>query len=208
MGAPALGYPWAWSIYTWIDGETADGERVGDLAGFARELAAFLKALHAIDTRDGPRAGQHSFFRGGSLTAYDAQTREAINRLGDQNLRRTAEDLWDTAVCTEWAAAPVWVHGDMAPGNLLVNRGRLSAVIDFGCLAVGDPACDLAIAWTFFADESRETFRQALGLDEATWARGRAWALWKALILTTGLAKGPPRDLASAKQVLERVLIG
>jgi aminoglycoside phosphotransferase (APT) family kinase protein len=76
----------------------------------------------------------------------------------------------------------VWVHGDVAPSNLLVVDGRLGAVIDFGCTAVGDPACDLVIAWTLFEDESREVFRRSLPFDDATWARGRGWALWKSLV--------------------------
>ena len=77
---------------------------------------------------------------------------------------------------------PMWVHGDVTASNLLVVGGRLSAVIDFGCSAVGDPACDTVMAWTFFHGESRHAFREQLGLDEGTWARGRGWALWKALI--------------------------
>ncbi len=186
MGAPAMGYPWQWSIYAWIDGEPARKASIDDFAGFARETAYFLKALHAIDAASGPTAGQHSFFRGGSLTAYDQETREAINRLDNRSERACAEKLWNAAIGTEWESAPVWVHGDMAAGNLLVSQGRLCGVIDFGCLAVGDPSCDLAIAWTFFEDEAREDFRQALGLDQATWTRGKAWALWKALILATG----------------------
>ena len=168
MGAPAMGYPWRWSIYAWIDGEPAKKASIDDFAGFARETACFLKALHAIDAAGGPSAGQHSFFRGGSLTAYDQETREAINRLDDRSERTCAEKLWNAGIGTEWDSAPVWVHGDMAAGNLLVSQGRLCGVIDFGCLAVGDPACDLAIAWAFFEDEAREDFRQALGDRKST----------------------------------------
>jgi aminoglycoside phosphotransferase (APT) family kinase protein len=205
-GTRAVGYPWSWSIYRWIDGEPANDARIDDLTRFARELAAFLKALHEVDTTNGPIAGEHSFFRGGSLTAYDAETREAIDRLDDPTERSSAENLWNAAVAIEWQSAPVWVHGDVAPGNLLVNQGRLSAVIDFGCLAVGDPACDLAIAWTFFEGESRDEFRRALDLDEAAWTRGKAWALWKALILSTVLVDGPLQDRSNAKEYLRRVL--
>ena len=206
MGAPALEYPWQWSIYAWIDGEPAKKASIDGCAGFARETASFLKALHAIDAAGGPSAGQHSFFRGGSLTAYDQETRDAINRLDDRSERTRADKLWNAAIATEWGSAPVWVHGDMAAGNLLVSQDHLCGVIDFGCLAVGDPACDLAIAWTFFDDEAREDFRGALGLDQATWTRGKAWALWKALILATGLVDGPLDDTVGAKDVLRRVL--
>jgi aminoglycoside phosphotransferase (APT) family kinase protein len=206
MGLPGFGYPWSWSIYGWIVGEPAEQALIDDLVGFARELARFLGALHAIDATSGPPAGQHSFFRGGSLATYDKETREAIKRLSDQTQASAAEELWNAALATEWEFAPVWVHGDVAPGNLLVSQGRLCAVIDFGCLAIGDPACDLAIAWTFFEGKSREEFRGGLCLDKATWLRGRAWALWKALILATGLIEGPVQDRANAGRVLRRVL--
>jgi aminoglycoside phosphotransferase (APT) family kinase protein len=201
-----MGYPWSWSIYTWIDGEPAKKTLINDLAKFARETAYFLKALQSIDTASGPSAGQHSFFRGGSLTAYDQEAREAINRLQDRSERTSAEELWNAAISTEWEPAPVWVHGDMTADNLLVSGDHLSGVIDFGCLAVGDPACDLAIAWTFFEQDSREDFRRTLASDRATWTRGKAWALWKALIQATGLVDGPLKDTANAKEVLRWVL--
>ena len=94
---------------------------------------------------------------------------------------------------TTWSGSPVWVHGDVSAGNLLVQEGRLSAVIDFGQLTIGDPACDLAIAWTLFSGESREIFRAMLPLDADTWARGRAWTLWKALIIATSQKQMPSK---------------
>jgi aminoglycoside phosphotransferase (APT) family kinase protein len=89
--------------------------------------------------------------------------------------------VWNEALASTWQRAPVWVHGDIAIGNLLVENGQLSAVIDFGQLCIGDPACDLAIAWTLFTGESRDAFCEVLKLDSATWARGRGWTIWKAL---------------------------
>jgi len=182
MGEPGEGYPWHWSVYRWLRGEPATVERVHDLELFAHDLSAFLAALYEIDPASGPPAGQHSFFRGGPLATYDAETRASITALADRIDARAATQVWEAALATEWRQALVWVHGDVAGSNLLVVGGRLSAVIDFGCSAVGDPACDLAIAWTFLFADSREAFRDRLGLDRGTWARGRGWALWKALI--------------------------
>jgi aminoglycoside phosphotransferase (APT) family kinase protein len=187
MGQPAAGYPWHWSIYRWLDGEIATSERIADLPQFARDLAQFLVALYQIDPTGGPPPGPHNFFRGGSLTVYDGETRQAIAALDGAIDTGAATAVWEAALAATWRDPPVWVHGDVAAGNLLVENGRLSAVIDFGSSGVGDPACDLAIAWTLFAGESRETFRAALPVDDATWARGRGWTLWKALITLAAL---------------------
>ncbi|MEO0604575.1 MAG: aminoglycoside phosphotransferase family protein [Myxococcota bacterium] len=178
-GRPGRGYPWEWSIYAWIEGNMpVDCHDVS----LAEALASFLRALYALDTTDGPRPGLHNFFRGGPLAAYDGEVCDAIDRLGDRVGRVRALTVWSLALASTLEAPPVWVHGDITPGNLLVREGRLHAVIDFGGLAVGDPACDLTIAWTFFEGRAREAFRLAVGMDEGTWARARGWALWKALI--------------------------
>jgi len=188
IGAPGDGYPWPWSVNRWLEGESALAGPIDDRREFAADLAAFLAALQAIDAADGPPAGPHSFWRGGPLATYDAETRQAIAALGDRIDGDGAAEVWDAALAATWAAPPVWVHGDVAPGNLLVHAGRLSAVIDFGQACVGDPACDLAIAWTFLEGDSRAAFRAGLPLDPATWARGRGWCLWKALIIFAGLS--------------------
>ena len=181
MGQPGSGFPRPWSIYRWIDGEPASVDRVADVTAFATDLAGFLAALYTIDARNGPPAGKHSFFRGGPLDTYDAQSRESLRLLGGEIDRDAATEVWDAAVASLWDRSPVWVHGDVTASNLLVADGRLRAVIDFGCAAVGDPACDLVMAWTFFTDAGRSAFRRGLPLDDGTWARGRGWALWKAL---------------------------
>ena len=181
MGKPGEGYPWHWSVYSWLDGKTASLEGIDDVRQFASSLAEFLVALQKIDTTGGPMAGAQNFYRGGSLAVYDIETRQAIKALGDNPNAKIMTEVWDAALSSTWQSSPVWVHGDIAVGNLLVSGGQLSAVIDFGQLGVGDPACDLAIAWTFFTGESRDVFRAALKLDTATWARGRGWALWKTL---------------------------
>ena len=208
IGAPADGYPWKWSIYRWIEGDTAAPERIADLSNFAASLAHFLIALQRIDTTDGPRPGPHNFHRGGSLTTYDAETRRAIALLKDKIDTKAATEVWEAALKTTWNRPPVWIHGDVSAGNLLVRAGRLSAVIDFGMLGVGDPACDLSIAWTLFSGESREAFRAMLPLDPGTWARGRAWTLWKALIVTAGLTETNAVEAARAWRVIDEVLEG
>lgn len=181
MGKPGLEYPLHWSIYKWIEGNTASIDRIKNLPQFAVALAEFLNALQQCDPTGGPLAGEHNFYRGGALATYDIETREAIASLDDKTYAEVTTEIWNLALSSTWQSPPVWVHGDIAIGNLLVNKGQLSAVIDFGQLCIGDPACDLAIAWTLFTGESRDAFRATLKLDSATWARGRGWTLWKAL---------------------------
>ncbi|UVK53750.1 aminoglycoside phosphotransferase family protein [Mesorhizobium sp. AR02] len=186
MGMPAEGYPWHWSVYDWIEGETAKRARIADLSKFAADLAGFLTALKRVDPTGGPAPGQHNFFRGGPLTVYDGEARQAITALGNRIDASAASAVWEAALAATWQGPPVWFHGDVASGNLLVEDGRLSAVIDFGTSGVGDPSCDLAIAWTLFQGESREVFRAGIAVDDAAWARGRGWAQWKALITVAG----------------------
>lgn len=181
LGAPGCGFPRPWSVYRWIAGETASAERVRDLRTFAVDVADFLARLQSVDAGDGPAAGVHSFGRGGPLSLYDGDVRAGLSALPAQVQERDVLDVWRTAVSSPFDAAPRWFHGDMAPSNLLVRDGRLAAVIDFGTCGVGDPACDLVLAWTFLDAEARHTFRRALDVDSSTWARGRGWALWKAL---------------------------
>jgi aminoglycoside phosphotransferase (APT) family kinase protein len=181
-GEPAAGYPYSWSVYRWLDGELASRARIDDLTGFAASLAAFLNALAGIDATDGPEPGQHNFYRGGPLATYEAETLAAVDALGEEIPRDAVLRVWEDAMTTTWDRDPVWLHGDVASGNLLVRDGRLAAVIDFGSSGVGDPACDVVIAWTFLSGPSRDRFRADLDVDAATWSRGRGWALWKALI--------------------------
>lgn len=206
MGTPSDSFPWPWSVCRWIEGKALTVEQVGDTAALAKALADFLVSLHAIDASGGPLAGPHNFFRGGSLRIYDLQTRAAIKRLEEPGAAKLATTAWEEAIASEWTRPPLWVHGDFTARNLLVDGGRLSGVIDFGCLAVGDPACDLAIAWTLMEARDRRLFSEQLALDAATWARARGWALWKALILATGAAEGHPDDVNDAPRVLTEVL--
>ena len=177
QGRPGAGYPWPWSVNRWLDGETARRDNIADLNAFAEELAAFLIALQGVDTGGEPAAGRHSFWRGASLTHYDDETRKAIAALDGRVDASAATADWERALAAEWRGRPVWFHGDYASGNILVRDGRLAAVIDFGTSGVGDPACDLVIAWTFLDAPARTAFRAALGVDDATWQRGRGWVL-------------------------------
>jgi aminoglycoside phosphotransferase (APT) family kinase protein len=181
IGQPDEGFPWLWSVYQWIDGEPVT--RGIDKLALARDVAGFLNALRAIDPAGGPEPGQHSFARGADpMVAYGAEARGVVAALADGIDARAAHAVLDAAAESK-AVRPVWVHGDIAVGNLLARNGRLSAVLDFGCAAVGDPSCDLVLAWVFLEGESRAAFRALVAVDEATWARGRAWALWKAALL-------------------------
>ncbi len=206
IGAPGFDYPWRWSVYRWLKGETAAAGQVNDMKGFARSLGQFLTALQRISADGGPLAGAHNFHRGGSLKVYDEQTREAILKLKGKINEEVVIEIWDTALSSIWQHPSVWVHGDVSTGNLLVQEGQLSAVIDFGILGVGDPACDLVIAWTFFRGESREAFKAALPLDADTWARGRGWALWKALIVVADLPGTDPGAAESSWQTLNEII--
>jgi aminoglycoside phosphotransferase (APT) family kinase protein len=206
MGRPGGEYPWPWSVYRWLDGEPAATGRIADLTRFATDVAGFLNALYRIDATGGPPAGPHNFWRGGPLAVYDAETRRAIAALDGRIDAALATEAWDTALATTWACDPVWVHGDVAVGNLLLREGELGAVIDFGSSGVGDPACDLVIAWTLFEGESREAFRAGLPFDAGTWARGRAWALWKALIVAAGQADTNAREAERSLEIIEEVL--
>lgn len=193
-GKPTPEYPLAWSINRWLVGETVTHTNV-DLQKFAIELARFLKELEAINAENGPQAGAHNFYRGGDLAVYIEEFEQALTQLPAGPQRNHYQDIWTTALATKWEKKPVWVHGDIAVGNLLVNDGHLSGVIDFGILGTGDPACDLVIAWTFFDSKSRKAFKEEMGLDDTTWQRGKGWALWKALIT--------PDDAVSKKVLVD-----
>lgn len=206
MGQPSDEYPWHWSIYRWIEGEMIVKEGPFDRVACAKDLAAFLNALHHIDPSEGPKPGLHSFYRGGPLSHYDHEVQESLALLQGTIDCEKARAIWDQGLNTRWTNDPVWVHGDLSAPNLLARNGKLAAVIDFGQLTTGDPACDLSIAWTLFVGASRAAYRAALPLDDATWHRGRAWTLWKALIIASGLTKAVPRETAQCWPVLRQVM--
>jgi aminoglycoside phosphotransferase (APT) family kinase protein len=206
-GVPGCGFPRPWSVYRWIAGEPLTAEHVGDMGQFAADLADFLAALYRIDPAGGPAPGPHNFFRGGPVAVYDGETRDALAALEGRIDTELAAEVWQAALDATWPSGPVWFHGDISPGNLLLDHGRLSAVIDFGTSGVGDPACDTAIAWTFLSGDSRRIFKARLPVDAAAWTRGRGWALWKAMIvLVEALADGDLPDAAATTHVIEEIL--
>jgi len=206
MGNPSDNYPFHWSVYQWIDGETASHENIADLNQFATDLAHFLHALQCIDSFGGPVAGEHNFYRGGSLKIYDLEVQQAITKLSTEIDMQLITYIWNNALSSTWNKPPVWIHGDIAPTNLLVENGTLAAVIDFGGLAIGDPACDYAIAWTFFDTKSRMIFRKTLAIDNGTWNRARGWALWKALITHAQLPGTNSAEKRNAKKIIDVIV--
>ncbi|QTH42793.1 aminoglycoside phosphotransferase family protein [Cohnella sp. LGH] len=181
-GKPSNEYPLPWSINRWIEGDTVTHDNVLDLGEFAEDLARFLKELEAIDSSKGIPAGVQNFHRGGDLAVYDDDTRSIIETLSGQYDQRLLTEIWELSLATRYSLAPLWLHGDVAVGNLLVRDGRLCGVIDFGTMGVGDPSSDLVMAWNFFDDASREIFLKRMNFDADTVNRARGWALWKALI--------------------------
>ena len=205
VGEPSKAYPWKWSIYSWISGEDAASTPIENLCVLSRELAQFLTTLYQIDPTNGPLPGSHNFHRGGALYTYDSQVRQALVILKDRVDTHLIAQVWEEALASTWSFPPVWIHGDISAGNLLIEKGKLKAVIDFGMMAIGDPACDLAIAWAFFKGESRRLFQQELSIDSDTWRRACGWALWKALIIAADFTSNP-RGTVSPWTIIEDIL--
>ncbi|MFE0707080.1 aminoglycoside phosphotransferase family protein [Streptomyces sp. NPDC058865] len=205
-GRPAEGYPWPWSVYRWRAGENPEAGALGAPALLAEDLAGFVAAMRSVTLPAAPRA-----HRGGPLTSLDTETRAAI-----EQLRRIPEEgvdcdaaaaVWEEALrAPAWDGPPVWLHADLMPGNLLVEAGRLTSVIDFGCLGVGDPACDLFPAWNLLPTGAREVFREALGVDGATWIRGRGRTLSQALIALPYYRRTNSAMASNARHVIRAVL--
>ncbi|HMI90924.1 MAG TPA: aminoglycoside phosphotransferase family protein [Polyangiales bacterium] len=204
-GEASEGYPHAWSVVRWIEGEPP-AQQVNDPA-FARDLAAFVKALHALDASVGPEPGAHNFWRGVPLSARDANMRKRCDWLADLPDIAAITAAWDSALTLPaWDRAPVWIHGDLQRGNLLIRDGRLAGVLDWSALGVGDPAGDLSVAWSLFGAAARTAYRAALNVDDDTWARGRAWALIEG-VLALSYYRGKNDAIAEAgRRVIDVVL--
>ena len=206
IGQPAKDYPCAWSIYEWLEGEPTTRQGVNDPVQFGWDLAKFLVALQRIEPAGGPAPGQHNFFRGAQpMVIYGDEARRSVDKLADIIDVPAAHEVLDAAEAAVITGRPVWIHGDIAVGNLLVREGRLGAVIDFGGCAVGDPACDLVIAWVFLEGAGRDAFRLSVPADDAMWARARGWAVWKAALVLANDAVINPNE-NSPRSVIEAVI--
>ncbi len=205
-GQPDEGYPYHWSVYRWLEGENVSIDQILDPYQTATDLAQFITALQQIDTTNAPLAEEHNL-RGVSLKNRDRVTREAITNLNGMIDTNAALAVWEEALqAAEWRNQPVWFHGDLLIGNILFVQGRLSAVIDFGGLGIGDPACDLMIAWSLFSGKSREVFRERLNVDDATWARGRGQALSQAVIFIPYYVNTNPIGIEYALRMIKEIL--
>lgn len=208
MGAPGEGYPWPWSVYRWLAGENPQAGAISRPELLAEDLARFVASMRRITMPGAPQA-----HRGGPVASLDAATRAAIEEL--RGIPEEGVDcdaalaVWEEALrAPSWYGPLVWLHADLLPGNLLVDGGRLSAVIDFGCLGVGDPACDLFPAWNLLPADAREVFRAALDVDDATWTRGRGRALSQAVIALPYYRRTNPVMARQARHAIGTVLAG
>ncbi len=198
LGDPSEDYPYSWAVYRWLEGETP---RRGTVA-LAHNVATFLGALQRIDTTGAPAVVS----RARPLAVYDSATRAALSRLHSQIDVASATVAWERALeAPAWQDTPVWVHGDLLAANLLLRNDRLSAVLDWGSLCAGDPACDLMIAWSLLAPV-RSEFRALLELDDSTWERGRGWALSQAVIALPYYLHTNPPMVAHARSAIAGVL--
>ena len=206
-GTPGEGYPWQWSVYRWLEGETATLERIADPRQLAIDLAQFITALNDIDTAGQLPAGSLRSYRGEPLACRDEETRVAIAACDGLLDVELVTEVWEAHLqIPAWSGPPVWIHGDIQPGNLLAIQGRLSAVIDFGTLAIGDPAVDQIVAWNLLPADSRDTFRESLAVDNATWARGRGWALSIGLVALPYYQSTNPVLAGVSRRAIDEVL--
>jgi aminoglycoside phosphotransferase (APT) family kinase protein len=198
-GAPDDDYPARWAVYAWLPGANpVPGHGSEELA---QDLARVLRAFAAIDVTGPPTR------RGAPLATQDAAARGALEQLGGMIDVDAAAAAWDAALAAPvWEDESRWLHGDLLPGNLLVRDGRLTGLLDFSLVGVGDPACDLMPAWCVLPAERREAFRAELAVDDATWARGRGWALSMGLIALPYYKDTNPGFAAVARHAIREVL--
>jgi aminoglycoside phosphotransferase (APT) family kinase protein len=207
LGSPAVGYPFHWSVCRWLPGEDAVSSPITDLNEAAISLSRFISTLQKIDTTGGPPPGTHNFFRGASLASRDIQTRAAIESLNGILETAPLTRAWNAALeVAPWDKPPVWLHGDIHAGNLLTKQGRVTAVIDFGGLGIGDPACDLMFAWNLLSADTRATLRLQQTVDAATWDRARGWALSVAVVALPYYLETNPTLVAISRHAISQVL--
>lgn len=198
-GRPCEDYPWEWSVFDWLEGENPEPCVLAKSEMFTVDLALFINALHKIDLPHAPKSNRWD------LKAQDEGFGQSLKQLDSLINTKLAAKIWRDSIKLP-TDAPVLIHGDLLPGNLLINNGRLSAVIDFGLFGLGDPAADLISAWTLLPKSSRAVFREALNVNDATWERGRAWALSIAIIALPYYQDSHPNFANVAKYAIGEVL--
>ncbi|WP_299425259.1 aminoglycoside phosphotransferase family protein [uncultured Meiothermus sp.] len=199
-GKPTSWYPFPWAIYRWIEGSTYQDGLIDDERQAARDLAQFILELRSIAILGAPRGGRPP------LIELDAATRSAIETSGAEVDAEAVLAVWTHSLeSTPWDGKPEWIHTDLLKPNLLVEGGRLCAVIDFGGAGIGDPAADVVPAWSVFGQLGRETFRQVLDVDDDTWIRARGYALHQALLIIPYYLKTNPEFVAMAKRTVEEI---
>ena len=207
LGHPDRGFPWPWSIGRWLEGSPATTDQIAEPRQAAMALGQFVAAMRQIDLPNGPPPSVGNSFRGVPLRLRDEPTRHALAQLRGIIDTDAASKAWEEALrAPAWEQPGVWLHGDLQAGNLLARGGALDVVIDFGCLCVGDPACDVMAAWTYFAGEARDWFRAELTVDDATWARARGWALSMGLIALPYYRETNPAFTEVARKMILEVL--
>ncbi|WP_108812195.1 phosphotransferase [Sphingorhabdus sp. Alg231-15] len=208
VGSPAENYQSPWAIYRWIEGIEVNRGGINDINVAAETNADFIRVLHGGDISMIPSYGEHNNFRGCPLRKRDEPTRQAILNLSDIYDATELLAFWEKSLTIpSWTEEPVLVHGDIHAGNLLMNNGNISAVIDFGLMGTGDPAVDLIVNWSLLSNGARKRFRDVLGTDDNTWLRGRGWAFSTAMIAHSYYRHSNPFMTGMAKQVISEVLI-
>jgi len=203
LGTPSSLFPYPWSIRRWIDGSTPSPGNANGGGRLALDIARFIKDLRGLNTASVPRA-----YRGGPLVEWDESVRTAIAELRGRVDGASVSQAWERSLHAPlWEGAPVWVHSDLMPGNLLVSGDHLVGVIDFETAGVGDPACDLMVAWNLLTAQQRRSFRAALDVDDATWLRGQGWALAQALVALPYYWDTNPAMVATSHYVIDQILV-
>lgn len=209
VGEAGAGYPFPWAVNEWIEGEPVAPQQLNDTTEAGETLAELVLRLRGKDTSDGPPSGAHNHYRGVPLDRRDKLTRDAIEAVGDLYPCERLIYLWDASLAASpHGGPPVWLHGDIHAGNLLMRGGRLTGLIDFGLMGVGDPACDLMVAWSLLPESAREMFRFRTDADEAEWTRGKGWALSVAVIALAYYRERNKVLAAQSRRTIEAVLKG
>lgn len=205
-GEPVDEFPWIWGVYNWLQGDDGWARPFEDLNTMAEDLAGFMTAMQAIDPTGGPASGKNNNYRGIQLSKLDLPFRSSVEELGNRINKDAVLAIWDRVSQQPLWNEARWIHGDLHPGNLLSHKQKLSAVIDFDYLGVGDPACDLMPAWHVFDAESRQIFRDRLNVDDATWARGQGWSLLQAIRALPFYWDKNPVMVQMSKRTLREIL--